>query len=136
MNDTQTAQGDGTAMQVRSHFDLALLQLAQRIEGVLKDEARLLALSPSADLEFAISRKNHLVLEASRLLQHTQASPPAPPIVERMRRVSAALAENLELLRRHVSALSEVSALVSEVALRASADGTYTANVFRQGAKQ
>lgn len=112
-------------------LDRALLQLATRIERVLLEEKNALAAQPM-DLDFLIARKEHLALEVLRLSQAAGRVAPDVTIKTRLETTVRLLAENRDLLRRNIDAVSEIAALVASVVNKASGDGTYSRYAARQ----
>lgn len=112
-------------------LDRALLQLATRIEHVLLEEKNALAAQPM-DLDFLIARKEHLALEVVRLSQAAGRAAPDASIRARLETTTKLLAENSDLLRRHIDAVSEIAALVAGVVAKAAGDGTYSRYAVRQ----
>lgn len=111
----------------------AILQLAERISQVIEEERQLLANSDHGDFDAIVSRKSHLVLEMGRLVQHVDVAKADEPLKARLTALSRELAGNAALLRRHLEAVREVSAIIANAINSASNDGTYSADVARRG---
>lgn len=111
----------------------ALLHLLGRIEGVLEDERRVLAMGPIEDLDGIITRKNYLALDVTRMTSHVPGIQLDQMVRRSLERTTKQLAENAELLRRHIEAVGEISDLLGEIVNQASSDGTYTSDGYRRG---
>ena len=112
----------------------AIVQLADRISGVLTEERQLLAAAGKCDFDAVVARKSHLALELNRLIQHASGSLDTEPLRSCLRSLSHELDENAALLRRHIEAVREVSSILASAINSASTDGTYSADIARHGA--
>ena len=126
--DTPSTAGDGALNQ-------ALFQLALRIEAVLEEERQLLSGAPSDALDQVITRKNHLAQEVMRVAQRIPAIQPDARLRNRFRETVGMLNANEVLLRRHIAAVGEISAVVAEVIRNSTSDGTYSSDAVRRGQK-
>ena len=113
----------------------ALLQLIQRIDGMLEEESKLLAKGPSDEFDRIIARKNHLALEVSRFAAHIGSLRPDAAAQRKLQNTRALLADNANALQRNIDAVGEILAMVSDVLNRAHSDGTYTYDAMRRGAR-
>ncbi len=119
------------ALAERGALNRALIQLAMRIERVLLEEKNALAAQPK-DLDVLIARKEHLALEVLRLSQAAGRVAPDATSKTRLETTVRLLAENSDLLRRHIDAVSEIAALIAGVVTKATGDGTYSRFAARQ----
>ena len=111
----------------------ALLQLADWISEVVREERVLIARPEGADFSALVARKSHLALELGKLMQIADGRVLTERVRERLRQLAADLAANERLLRRHMDAVYEISSLIGEAIESSSADGTYSSQIARQG---
>jgi hypothetical protein len=114
----------------------ALLQLIQRINGMLDEESGLLAGGPPDDFDRIIARKNHLALEVGRFASHVGPFAPDAAARLKLQHTKARLADNASVLQRNIDAVGEILAMVADVLNRAHSDGTYTYEAVRRGVRK
>lgn len=112
----------------------AIVQLAERIKGVLADERQILEAGGQSDFDAVVARKGHLALELNRLVQHAHSSVDTEPLRSCLGSLARELDENSALLRRHLDAVREVTSILASAINSASTDGTYSADIARQRA--
>jgi hypothetical protein len=106
-------------------IDRLLMQLLARIDSLLDEEADLLASANLGGLEQLIDRKDHLALEASRVVQMAQGYMPVPEVTASLGNTLKKLSSQAEQVRRHVDAVKTIAAMISDLHSEASGDGTY-----------
>jgi len=117
-----------------AQLSFAILQVADRISGVLREERALIGKPEQPDFETIVARKSHLALELARLNQQARGKAPSERVRLKLDQLSDELAENARLIQRHMTAVREVYTLVVEAIEASSADGTYTNQAARRGA--
>lgn len=113
----------------------AILHLADLISEVVQEEKALIARPEGADFSALVARKSHLALELGRLMQHAEGMTPTERVRQRLAALSAELASNERLLRRHMDAVYEISSLIGEAIEQSTADGTYSSEIARKGSR-
>lgn len=111
----------------------AILQLADWISEVVREERLLIAQPEGADFGALVARKSHLALELGKLMQVAEGRVPTERVRQRLQTLAAELAANERLLRRHMDAVYEISSLIGEAIEQSSADGTYSSEIARRG---
>lgn len=107
-----------------------LLTIIERVELAIEEETA----SIRSDLQFDVAgsniRKSRHLYDLSRALKtHGIADLPATA-KDSLERLKAKLAENQEVIKAHLSAVTEVAAMMQTAIQRAEADGTYSENTF------
>ncbi len=113
----------------------AILHLADLISEVVQEEKALIARPEGADFSALVARKSHLALELGKLTQLAEGKIPTERVRQRLATLSAELAANERLLRRHMDAVYEISSLIGEAIEQSTADGTYSSEIARKGTK-
>lgn len=113
----------------------AILHLADLISEVVREEKSLIAAPEGADFSALVARKSHLALELGKLMQMAQGKVPNERVRQRLKTLAAELAANERLLRRHMDAVYEISSLIGEAIEQSTADGTYSSEIARRGAR-
>lgn len=126
---------DGQARPEDAPLMEAILQLADCISEVLEEEKVQIAHPEQADFSALVARKSHLALELGKLMRVAEGKAPSEAVRAKLRQLSADLAANERLLRRHMDAVYEISSLIGEAIEQSTADGTYSSEIARRGAK-
>lgn len=113
----------------------AILHLADLISEVVQEEKGLIARPEGADFSALVARKSHLALELGKLTQLAEGKIPTEQVRQRLATLSAELAANERLLRRHMDAVYEISSLIGEAIEQSTADGTYSSEIARRGSR-
>ena len=113
----------------------AILHLADLISEVVREEKSLIAEPEGADFSALVARKSHLALELGKLMQMAQGKVSNEHVRQRLKTLAAELAANERLLRRHMDAVYEISSLIGEAIEHSTADGTYSSEIARRGAR-
>jgi len=111
----------------------AILHLADLISEVVQEEKVLIAQPDGADFSALVARKSHLALELGKLMKVAEGKIPTEAVRQRLTTLSAELAANERLLRRHMDAVYEISSLIGEAIEQSTADGTYSSEIARKG---
>jgi hypothetical protein len=111
----------------------AILHLADLISEVVQEEKSLIAHPEGADFSALVARKSHLALELGKLMKVAEGKVPPERVRLRLATLSAELAANERLLRRHMDAVYEISSLIGEAIEQSTADGTYSSEIARRG---
>lgn len=113
----------------------AILHLADLISEVVQEEKALIARPEGGDFSALVARKSHLALELGKLMQVAEGKIPTERVRQRLATLSAELAANERLLRRHMDAVYEISSLIGEAIEQSTADGTYSSQIARRGSQ-
>ncbi len=113
----------------------AILHLADLISEVVQEEKVLIARPEGGDFSALIARKSHLALELGKLVRAAEGKIPTERLRQRLATLSAELAANERLLRRHMDAVYEISSLIGDAIEQSTADGTYSSEIARRGTR-
>ena len=113
----------------------AILHLADLVSEVVREEKGLIARPEGADFSSLVARKSHLALELGKLMQLAEGKVFSERVRQRLATLSAELAANERLLRRHMDAVYEISSLIGEAIEQSTADGTYSSEIARKGSR-
>ena len=105
---------------------MPLLHAIIRLEEVLDQENAALRMRRDAELADCNRRKSRALLELTRISRTLPPTGIEATAREAISRVREKLAENSELLKIHITAVREVSALLSRVIAETESDGTYS----------
>lgn len=107
---------------------------AERLESILSLEIDTLRGRASEPLAELTTRKNHCLLELSRLSRSVASLGDRDPRIEdRLRLLQKALKENQRVLGLHVKASHEIGGVIAATIAAADSDGTYTTASVRRG---
>lgn len=123
------------AGQAKSALGSAILYVADRIDALLDEERVALSSASASEIDMIVSRKSHLVIELMRLTAHASSLKHDDVARDRLGLLSRNLAQNAQLLRRHVDAVRSVSNIIAQAICQNNDDGTYTSIGAYQGAK-
>jgi hypothetical protein len=101
----------------------------ERLEDVVDQETAALRRRSHADLGEFSNRKSQGLLELSRSLKFFQAAPPSNAVLERLAGLREKLDVNQAVLKLHLDAVREVSAIVSDAIRDSESDGTYSPSI-------
>jgi hypothetical protein len=105
----------------------AFLMTIERLEQVIDLETRELGGFKVADLREFNHRKSQALLELSRVMRGLGDSGLGERGQAKLVRLRAKLDKNLSVLRMHLTAAQEVSAIIARAIQEADSDGTYSA---------
>jgi hypothetical protein len=115
---------------------IALSQLAkviERLESVIDHETEVLRSRGAIDLKEWNNRKNQGLLDLTRALRPLGLRGPDAKTLAALARLRAKLEVNRALIRNHVEAVREISAMLCEAIRNLESDGTYAPAVRRAG---
>ena len=111
----------------------AIEMAADRLEMILALEIDTLRGKANEPLSDLTTRKNHCLLELSRLSRSLANQGDRDwRIEDRLRRLQKALKESQRVLGLHVQASHEIGSVISATIAAADSDGTYTTAVVRR----
>lgn len=99
---------------------------AKRLTGIVEEETEALRNGLNPDLKKYNARKSLGLVELNRALQFLDGGKPETSTVRILRDLNARLEGNRQLLRLHMEALGEITAIISQSIREAESDGTYT----------
>ena len=112
----------------------AIEKAADRLESILSLEIDTLRGRTGEPLAELTTRKNHCLLELSRLSRAFAGQNERDGRIEdRLRLLQKALQENHRILGLHVKASHEIGGVIAATIAAADSDGTYTTAVVRRG---
>ncbi len=128
------AEESGGTRQLTARPDKAgsvesCLQTIERVEQVVDQETLALKTNQPIDLVEINRRKSHGLLDLTRGLRALNGGPGLQAVEGRLATLRARLNENSAVLRRHLDAVQEVSAIVARAIREGESDGTYSAAV-------
>ncbi len=109
-------------------MEAVLLQAINRLEGVLAGETEALKAGRVMDLGEAAARKNHSLLELTRISRGLDAATVTPELRARLGTLRERLEDNRRTLSLHMEAAGEVSGIIARSMREAESDGTYAAS--------
>jgi hypothetical protein len=104
----------------------ALNGAIERLESVVHLETAGLMRRESLDLRDYSARKSQGLLELGRSMRAIEGRALEPGTAARLRSLRAALERNRVVLKNHLDAVQEISAMVAGTMRDAESDGTYT----------
>jgi hypothetical protein len=107
----------------------ACLKAIERIAQVVEDETAALNGNQAVDLGEFNRRKSQGLLELTRGLRGLEDAAARQAIERSLRPLRAKLEENSAVLRRHLSAVQEVTSIVARAIRDGESDGTYSAAI-------
>lgn len=112
----------------------ACLRALERIEQVVDQETLALQRHARSDLGDFNARKSHALLELSRAMKGLDRASAGAALAPQLAVVREKLGRNGAVLRMHIEAVGEVSAMMAGALRDAESDGTYSAALrFRRG---
>ncbi|MCQ0988171.1 hypothetical protein [Jiella marina] len=111
----------------------AIDKAAERLETILAIEIDALRGKSSESLSEITSRKNHCLLELSRLSRAFAKTEPEPEVKSRLGKLKKALEENQRVLDLHVKASHHIADVIAGTIAAAESDGTYSSTIGRRG---
>lgn len=120
------AMGDMRAQPANSVTSDSLGLVLSRLEEVLREENAVLESKQVVEHEPFVRRKNQLLREIIVLQRCEQDKAKLAEATAHIRRVKALVERNHSLLKSQVDAMTDITALLSEVAIAEESDGTYS----------
>lgn len=108
--------------------EAVLIQAINRLEGVLAGETEALKAGLALDLGEIANRKNHSLLELTRISRGLDPSAFSSDLRVRLGTLRDRLDENRRILSLHMEAAGEVSGIIARSMREAESDGTYGAS--------
>jgi hypothetical protein len=105
---------------------VALGSALDRIEEVLRAEEKALAQAGDVDLEDINRRKNHSLLELTRISRTLPRDGIAPEMLTRIEAIRDKLLRSQDILQVHLAAAQEISRVLTDALGEAESDGTYS----------
>jgi hypothetical protein len=105
---------------------VALEAILPKLEEVLGEENKILESQTITDHEPYINKKNHLLRELMAVQRMDRFNVVPPELKKRLGGVRALVESNHRLLAAQVSAMTEITDMLTAVALAEDADGTYS----------
>ncbi|MCA0432942.1 MAG: hypothetical protein LCH46_06730 [Proteobacteria bacterium] len=109
----------------RSVSPEAISQTLVRLRDVLNEENGVLESKSAASHESFIARKNQILRELMMYQRGDSGILEIPGIREELQKVRELVDRNYDLLRAHVDAMTEITSMLTDVAIAEEADGTY-----------
>ena len=103
----------------------AIAQTLARLRDVLAEENTVLESRSAANHEPFIARKNQILRELMVYQRSDSGILEIPGIREELQKVRGLVDRNYDLLRAHVDAMTEITSMLTDVAISEEADGTY-----------
>lgn len=103
-----------------------VLSAIDRIEAVVLEETEALRNSANYDLASSNNRKSHSIVDFNNAIRNLAKSDIDPELVDRLESMRQRLRENHHVIRLHLEAAKEISALLSDAMQDAESDGTYS----------
>jgi hypothetical protein len=111
----------------------SLLGIIARLEETVETETAALRTNPRFDIKASNARKSRHLYELNKATKGLLPSDLRPEHREGLLRLREKLAANEAALQAHLSAVTEVAALLQNAIQGAEADGTYTSAEFGYG---
>ncbi len=108
-----------------------LLRTIERLEETLEQETVGLRARAPVDLKDFNNRKTHGLLELTRVMRHLDRGSLTPSVAARLSALRISLEVNQRVVKMHLDAVREVSAIVADAIRDAESDGTYSVSVGR-----
>lgn len=105
------------------------LAVIRRIEGYLDEETEAFGNPEAFDLAASNNRKSQGLMELNRAIRALAGSECEKEIRVHLAVLREKLDANLRVIRMHLSAVREISAVLSEAIQSADSDGTYTPSI-------
>jgi hypothetical protein len=108
-----------------------LEQAIQRLCDVVDQETDALRKRTAVDLKVFNERKSHGLLELNRALRLIDGAATSPAVTGQLATLRAKLEVNQAVLRMHLEAVREVSAILADAIRDQESDGTYSPTMSR-----
>ncbi|MEO6610187.1 MAG: hypothetical protein ABIN69_17130 [Aestuariivirga sp.] len=118
--------GGATVLEASRGVVVALEAILPKLEEVLAEENKILESQTITDHEPYINKKNHLLRELMAVQRMDRFNVVPPELKKRLGGVRTLVESNHRLLAAQVSAMTEITDMLTAVALAEDADGTYS----------
>jgi hypothetical protein len=115
-----------TVLEASRGVVVALETILPKLEEVLVEENKLLESQVLTDHEPFINKKNHLLRELMAVQRMDKFNVVPPDLKKRLGGVRSLVESNHRLLAAQVAAMTEITDMLTAVALAEDADGTYS----------
>jgi hypothetical protein len=106
-----------------------LLMVIERLEETVEQETAVLRSGRKYDLRDFNDRKSHGLLDLSRAIRLLGTADPGETVKSRLAGLRSKLEVNRSVLKMHLDAVREITAIVSEAIRDADSDGTYSISI-------
>lgn len=110
---------------------VSLVRTIERLEETLEQETAGLRSRAPIDLKDLNNRKTHGLLELTRVMRHLDRGSLTPPVATRLSALRNSIEINQRVVKMHLEAVREVSAIVADAIRDAESDGTYSVSIGR-----
>ena len=114
------------------HGGASAIAIMRRIEETIDAETTAIRTDPAFDLKASNARKSRHLYELNKALKGANEEGLTSAHRDALLRLRAKLAANEATIKAHMSAVSEVAALLRETIEQAQTDGTYSERAFGQ----
>jgi hypothetical protein len=104
-----------------------------RLEEAVEQETAALRARKGLDLKEFHERKSQGLLELTRAMRHIDGGAPPPGLMQRLAGLREKLEANSALLKLHLEAVREISAVMTDAIRDAESDGTYSRPILSGG---
>lgn len=108
------------------------LSVIKRLQTCLDEETAVLARSQPADLEIFNHRKGQGLMELNRALGAVGKLSANSDVAIELSQLRLKIDENMRVLRLHISAVNEITGLLTDAIQREESDGTYSPSTRSQ----
>jgi hypothetical protein len=105
----------------------------QRLEEIVEQETAALRSRRAVDLRDFNNKKSQGLLELNRALRGLGGAPHELALSARLAGLRARLETNRTMLKMHLDAVREISAIVTDAIREAESDGTYSRTIRKSG---
>lgn len=109
----------------------SLVRTIERLEETLEQETAGLRSRTPIDLKDLNNRKTHGLLELTRVMRHLNRGSLTPSVATRLSALRNSIEINSRVVKMHLEAVREVSAIVADAIRDAESDGTYSVSIGR-----
>lgn len=114
-----------TEARASSEIVKNVYRILEKLEEVVSHETVMLKSNTPFDIEDSMHQKGLNFLELTRLMQSLKGMTVDPELFSRIAKLQKSLNDNREILENHISAVQEVSLIMTKVIQSAESDGTY-----------
>ena len=109
----------------------ALVVAIERANAAVTAETQALRKRAGVDLRDFERRKSQALLDLTRAGRNIGEGPEDKALVEHLRKLRMSLDDNMRLLSTHLTAVREISEMISRSLIEADSDGTYSRQLGR-----
>lgn len=108
------------------------LSIIKKLQICLDEETAILSASNVPDLDSFNHRKGQGLMELNRALSGFGIAARSPEIESELATLKSKIDENMRLLRLHISAVNEITVLLTDAIQKEDSDGTYSPSIRAQ----